>query len=71
MKTHVKVFVTKTNKFRANVTEITEDCTMQTEVTVGGSEWYKGKLKRYHSEIIGKCNKLAQGLIMELISVED
>lgn len=61
---HIKVFITRdTKRFRAYVCEKhptimnPENC-VKHEITVGGQEWDKGKLKEYHSAILDMCDKL-------------
>lgn len=51
----VEVFVTKSRKFRAKVKEVDG---FKYEVTIGGSEWNKGKGRQYESNIMQKCSNL-------------
>lgn len=48
----VKVFVAKSRNFRARITLPGE---IPYEVTVGGSQWVKGKGREYEDEILRKC----------------
>ena len=50
---HIKVFVTKTRKFRAR---IKPPGGIPYEVTIGGSQWIKGKGREYEDEILRKCD---------------
>lgn len=51
-KVYIKVFITKSNKFRAQVCEILHGGGKnQYEVTIGGKEWLKGKGSKYKTDI--------------------
>lgn len=58
-KTHVHVFLTKTFKFRAKITEPEQP---SYEVTIGGVSWNNGKGRRYKEEI----DKKAQALLFAI-----
>jgi hypothetical protein len=48
----IKVVITKTHKFQAQVCELFKDGKkIKYEVTVGGKEWFKGKGRRYEAII--------------------
>lgn len=56
---HIKVFVTKNDRFRASITE--PDGTKY-EVTIGGEEWFKGKGRKYQDEIRRKASEIVHYL---------
>lgn len=60
-KTHIHVFVTKKFKFRAAVTK---GCSTY-EVTLGGSEWKKGKGNEHATVIRKKCLSIIGALIRQ------
>lgn len=73
IKSHIKVWMTKTKKIRAQVTEInriTYDKSMY-EVTVGGNEWNKGKGNEYREEIRHKTAALIASLNTSLKLLEE
>jgi len=59
-KTHIKVFITKSLKFRANIVEPDGS---KCEVTVGGTEWKKGKGYKHRTEIFKKIYKIIDCLV--------
>lgn len=61
-KTHIQVFVTKTNKFRAIIKE-GNDPTY--EVTVNGESWKNGKGREYEKEIRKKMKGILGTLALE------
>jgi len=63
-RTQIRVFVTKTMKFRAEIREPGEP---KYEVTVNGQEWKKGKGARYWVSIYQKCRKILASLESELL----
>jgi hypothetical protein len=66
-KTHIKVFVTKTNVFRAQIFEPNKP---MYEVTVGGENWNKGLGQEHTEEIQRKCWKLIGSLSEQLTRFE-
>ena len=68
-KPQIKVFVTKTGKFRA---KIKENNTSETyEVTVGGSSWFSGKGRQFEEIILTKCGLILSGLDFEFNNIQD
>ena len=61
---HVKVFVTKTQKFRAKIRDARD--LPYYEVTIGGVEWNKGKGRQHEAKILSKCQGIIAGLKKEL-----
>ena len=55
---HIFVYVTKTNKFRARITEPGSIF----EVTIGGESWRSGKGKKYRHHIIIAMAKILSHL---------
>lgn len=53
-KTHIKLFITKTNKFRVEIREPNEP---PYQVKVGGSEWNKGKGSKHREVILSKIEQ--------------
>lgn len=70
-KVHIKVFVTKQFKFRAEIKEVWEDYTgvgtRNYSVTVGGKEWQKGKGAEYRKQILSRCDHIISKLNKEFI----
>ena len=64
-KTHIKVFLTRSRRFRANITEERGISKKIYEVTVGGYEWDKGKGREHEIEILEKCKILLDSLTKE------
>jgi len=60
-KLHIKVFITRGFKFRANIKEPGKPAY---EVTVGGKEWLKGKGRQYQDQIFVKAG-IASGRVMQ------
>ena len=58
-KTYINIFVTKTNKLRAYVSN---NLGQFYEVTIGGKEWEKGKGKEHKEIIKEKCLRLIDKL---------
>ncbi len=58
----IKVFITKTRKFRAS---IKEKRSFPYEVTIGEKSWKEGKGREYEDIIFRKC-----GLLLEIIKKE-
>jgi len=58
-KTVIKVFVTKSRKFRAEIKEVRQP---KYEVTIGGQEWKKGKGKKHIARIEQSCRNILHGL---------
>lgn len=65
-KTHIKLFITKTNKFRV---EIREQNKPPYQVTVGGSEWKKGKGQEYRDRIYSKIDERLRNLTSQYINI--
>ena len=63
-KVRIKVFVTKTRKFRAKIQEGKK--AIPYEVTIGGESWQKGKGRQFEKEIERKCKILLMILQDEL-----
>lgn len=55
-KPQIKVFITKTQEFRAKIKENKD--TPEYEVTIGGKSWNNGKGKKFEKEIKHKCELL-------------
>ena len=53
-KTYIKVYVTKTMRFRARVEEPDKP---PYEVTIGGNQWKQGKGSEYKNRILGLMKK--------------
>ena len=64
-KPSIKVFATKTKKFRARI--IDPGSCIAYEVTVGGKEWRKGKGQPYQKIILEKCENLVTSLWKEIL----
>lgn len=62
MKTHVKVFITKNLKFRANITEPGQP---PYEVTIGSESWKNGKGRQHEAIIKDKIKHVLDILIHE------
>ena len=60
---HIKVFITKSCKFRVIVKEGDKP---SYEVTVGGNSWVNGKGREYEERIRVKCNSIVSSLTDEL-----
>lgn len=60
--TTIKVFVTKTQKFRVSIKEKGKP---KYEVTVNGNNWSAGFAREYELEIIEKCRLLLNKLQIE------
>jgi hypothetical protein len=67
-KPHIKIFITKNLKFRVKVKEPTGK---SYEVTVGGTEWLKGKGREYEKVIRKKCEILVALLEAKLLVFKD
>jgi len=52
----IKVFITKTQEFRAKIKEDLE--TPSYQVTIGGKSWSEGTGRKFEAEILNKCNLL-------------
>lgn len=70
---YIKVFITKTQKFRAEICEAIPTYNnprsyVKTEIIVGGQEWNNGKLKEYHKSILEMCDVLMEELDKKLES---
>ena len=61
-KTRVKVFVTKTQKFRAKISEPGQ---LPFEVTIGGQSWNQGKGREYFHKIQASVSVLMTALQQE------
>ena len=61
-KTHIKVFITKTNKFRAIVKN---EFDQKYEVTINGKSWKEGKGVEHRERIFLKINNLIAHLTKE------
>jgi hypothetical protein len=57
-KAKVEVFVTKTRRFRVNITESEANGSEKYAVTIGGQEWDKGKGKKHKTEIFKKMSTI-------------
>jgi hypothetical protein len=66
-KPEIKVFITKTRKFRARIKETKNS--IPYEVTIGGFSWEKGKGKEHEAKIKLKCSRLIEKLNFELEKV--
>jgi len=66
-KPQIKVFVTKSKEFRANIKENNE--APPYEVTIGGKNWENGKGRQYENEIKQKCELLITTLNNKLKSI--
>lgn len=64
-KVYIKVFVTKTKEFRAEISQIGKP---GSEITVGGQNWRRGYFKEFHGRILGKCTLLLENLNRKLVS---
>lgn len=73
LKTHVKVFVTKTNCFRVNVTEeerrepLGYIVRTRYEVSIGGESWIMGKGRKELDKIEEKVKRLLFNLIGDYV----
>lgn len=56
MKIHIKVFITKSNQFRA---VIQPEGGFKSEITVGGDRWKAGEFSEHHAAIYEKCRRLS------------
>lgn len=65
-KPRIKVYVTRSFKFRASVQVPGQK---RQEVTLGGKTWKEGKLGEYHPEIIKKASDLLATLRNEMKDV--
>lgn len=65
-KPQIKVFITKTKKFRAKIRE-TKD-TIPYEVTIGGKSWKDGKGRKYEVTIKHKCELLLNSMKDEFLN---
>lgn len=63
---HIEVFISKSLQFRA---KIKEEGNPAYEVTVGSSEWNKGKGRVYEERIKNKCKKLADAVNQRYLKV--
>jgi hypothetical protein len=57
-KTHIRLFITKTNKFRAEIKEPNNTY----QVTVGGYMWKRGKGAEYSDIILSKIEQRLKNL---------
>jgi hypothetical protein len=62
-KPKIKVFITKTKKFRASIKEPGKPAY---EVTVGGKKWHEGCGRQYEEVIFIKCETLFDKIQEEL-----
>lgn len=62
-KTHIKVFITRTCRFRAHIYEYGKP---SYEVTINGKSWKKGKGKKYEKIIREKMRQIITTLATEL-----
>jgi len=69
-KIHIKVFITKKQRFRAIIID-TATRTYPVEITVGGKNWKEGLYSEYHDKIINKCGKLVNNLTSQLHDIEE
>jgi len=65
-KTKIKVFITKSLKFRAFIEEPGNPAY---EVTVNGKSWNEGKGRKYKTEILNRMTKISYKLLSELYEV--
>jgi hypothetical protein len=65
-KTHIKVFITKTLKFRAR---IKEEGKPAYEVTIGGKSWKMGKGQEHHTTICDKCRVIVECLDQQRLNL--
>ncbi len=65
-KTHIKVFVTKTNKFRATISPVNG---IAYSVTIGGNEWRLGKANEHKERIKLRIEKILEGLKGQLMDI--
>lgn len=61
-RTRIKVYITKTKKFRARVEEPGE---VPYEVTVGGVSWNGGKGRKHEIVILKKCHIVLSNVMAE------
>lgn len=64
----IKVFVTRTGKFRAKIKEGRHS--IPYEVTIGGNEWDKGKGRGYEERIVEKCELILIELKKSLKTIQ-
>ena len=65
-KATIKVFITKSLKFRAFIEEPGNPAY---EVTVNGKSWDEGKGRKYKAEILNRMTKISYRLLSELYEV--
>ena len=65
-KDHIKIFITRTNKFRSIITEYGQ---RPYEITVGGREWEERFSAKYKSIILSKCAHRLLQLQSELLKI--
>jgi len=73
-KTFIKVFPTKTGRFRARVDYPVKGVHIHRrveEITIGGQKWDKGYLKEYHEIILSKLRECLYGFIKEFFAQMD
>ncbi len=63
----VKVFITKSNKFRAKIKE--KRNSVPYEVTIGGNEWKKGKGRKFEEKIKYALQRILIKLAREADSI--
>jgi len=69
-KAKVEVFVTKTRKFRVNITESDDDGGAKYAVTIGGEMWNQGKGVNHKEDILQKMASIIETLKTEYAKID-